>query len=143
MSESLPYSGVEIVDVMRNAVVAQACMSKPCRSSAIVRVAGRHDRLVQGGQEHTHHQAAEDRQDLAMGEVGGRSGSIRDAARRRCCDARVTHTFSRDVAAVSRRSSASTELLNSVKRSAKAVIRSGGQSLSAVLSSACRTSCSC
>src|SRR3954451_22045092 len=39
MSESLPYSGVEIVDVIRNAVVAQACSSKPWRSSAIVRVA--------------------------------------------------------------------------------------------------------
>jgi hypothetical protein len=39
MSESLPYSGVEIVEVMRNAVVAQACRLKPCRSSAMVRVA--------------------------------------------------------------------------------------------------------
>jgi hypothetical protein len=39
MSESLPYSGVEIVEVIRKAVVAHACRSKPWRSSAIVRVA--------------------------------------------------------------------------------------------------------
>ncbi len=39
MSDSLPYSGVEIVEVMRNAVVAHACSEKPLRSSAIVRMA--------------------------------------------------------------------------------------------------------
>ena len=39
MSDSLPYSGVEIVEVMRNAVVAHACSEKPFRSSAIVRIA--------------------------------------------------------------------------------------------------------
>src|ERR1700749_4577551 len=39
MSESLPYSGVAIVLVMRNAVVAQACSDSPPRSSAMVRMA--------------------------------------------------------------------------------------------------------
>src|SRR3954470_7097880 len=39
MSESLPYNGVEIVDVIRNAVVAHACSEKPPRSSAMVRIA--------------------------------------------------------------------------------------------------------
>ncbi len=38
-SDSLPYSGVEIVEVMRKAVVAHAWREKPCRSSAIVRMA--------------------------------------------------------------------------------------------------------
>jgi hypothetical protein len=39
MSDSLPYSGVEIVEVMRNAVVAHACSENPLRSSAMVRIA--------------------------------------------------------------------------------------------------------
>src|SRR6476469_7479098 len=39
MSESLPYSGVTIVAVMRYAVVAHACSSRPLRSSAMVRIA--------------------------------------------------------------------------------------------------------
>src|SRR5437879_5774018 len=39
MSDSLPYSGVAIVEVMRNAVVAHACREKPPRSSAMVRIA--------------------------------------------------------------------------------------------------------
>lgn len=36
MSESLPYSGVEIVEVIRYAVVTQACRERPLRSSPIV-----------------------------------------------------------------------------------------------------------
>src|SRR6476469_9025248 len=39
MSDSLPYSGVEIVDVMRYAVVTQAWTVWPCSWSAIVFVA--------------------------------------------------------------------------------------------------------
>src|SRR5665647_3424261 len=39
MSESLPYSGVAIVDVIRYAVVTQACSESPCRSSPMVRIA--------------------------------------------------------------------------------------------------------
>ncbi len=39
MSESLPYNGVEMVDVIRNAVVAHAWSEKPDRSSAMVRIA--------------------------------------------------------------------------------------------------------
>src|SRR5665648_333660 len=39
MSESLPYSGVVIVDVIRYAVVTQACRDSPCRSSPMVRIA--------------------------------------------------------------------------------------------------------
>src|SRR4051794_4542217 len=38
-SLSLPYSGVEIVDVMRYAVVAHAWIDSPLRSSAMVRIA--------------------------------------------------------------------------------------------------------
>jgi len=38
MSDSLPYSGVEMVAVIRYAVVAQACRLRPCRSSEIVRI---------------------------------------------------------------------------------------------------------
>ena len=37
-SDSLPYSGVEIVEVIRYAVVAQACTLRPFRSSAMVRM---------------------------------------------------------------------------------------------------------
>src|SRR3954453_21522755 len=39
MSESLPYSGVEIVAVIRYAVVTHAWTLRPCRSSPIVRIA--------------------------------------------------------------------------------------------------------
>src|SRR5665647_2706466 len=39
MSESLPYSGVAIVDVIRYAVVTQAWSERPCRSSPMVRIA--------------------------------------------------------------------------------------------------------
>ncbi len=39
MSESLPYSGVTIVEVMRYAVVTQAIEDSPCRSSAMTRMA--------------------------------------------------------------------------------------------------------
>ncbi len=35
-SESLPYSGVEIVDVIRNAVVTHACAVRPSRLSPIL-----------------------------------------------------------------------------------------------------------
>src|SRR6478735_899901 len=38
MSESLPYSGVEIVAVSRYAVVTQACRESPLRSSPMVRM---------------------------------------------------------------------------------------------------------
>ncbi len=38
-SDSLPYSGVVIVEVIRYAVVAHACWLRPCRSSEIVRIA--------------------------------------------------------------------------------------------------------
>src|SRR4051794_33121576 len=39
MSDSLPYSGVEIVAVMRYAVVTHAWTLRPCRSSPMVRIA--------------------------------------------------------------------------------------------------------
>lgn len=39
MSPSLPYNGVTIVAVMRYAVVAHAWCCRPCRSSAMVRIA--------------------------------------------------------------------------------------------------------
>ena len=39
MSDSLPYSGVVMVAVIRYAVVAHACIDSPCRSSAMVRIA--------------------------------------------------------------------------------------------------------
>ena len=71
MSESLPYSGVEIVDVMRNAVVAQACRSKPLQVVGDRPGRGGHDGLVQRGQEHAHHQAAQDGQDLAVATATG------------------------------------------------------------------------
>src|ERR1700712_4161348 len=39
MSDNLPYSGVEMVAVIRYAVVTQACTESPCRSSPMVRMA--------------------------------------------------------------------------------------------------------
>ena len=39
MSDSFPYNGVVIVDVIRNAVVTQAWADSPCRSSPMVRIA--------------------------------------------------------------------------------------------------------
>ncbi len=38
MSESLPYSGVVTVEVIRYAVVTQAWADSPCRSSAMTRI---------------------------------------------------------------------------------------------------------
>ena len=38
MSDNLPYSGVVTVEVIRYAVVTQACADNPCRSSAMVRI---------------------------------------------------------------------------------------------------------
>ena len=64
-----------MVEVMRYAVVAQACRLSPLRSSAMVRIDGGDDRLVERGEEHPRHQRDQDDDDLAVGEqrliVGG------------------------------------------------------------------------
>jgi|BarGraIncu00222A_1022003.scaffolds.fasta_scaffold00600_4 hypothetical protein len=39
MSESFPYNGVTIVEVIRYAVMTQACPERLCRSSAMTRMA--------------------------------------------------------------------------------------------------------
>ena len=79
MSESLPYSGVAIVEVIRNAVVAQACRSKPCRSSAMVRIAVETMVWSSAARNMPSIRPDEDREDLAVGEdaAGVRRGGRR------------------------------------------------------------------
>jgi hypothetical protein len=57
MSDSLPYSGVEMVERMRYPVVADRAHRRA------------DDRLVEGGEEHARHQAEDDEQDLPVGHL--------------------------------------------------------------------------